>query len=349
MGRPAGAVRQAASGVYLHVCRLGLKLRGMLNKVLMIGGSVCVAVVLLLLAVLAGGPGERHDDTPDVPDNPDLFLGGPDDGDQLPLGEAEGLVYEIKESGILFFANRVVPKPQGAIDVIETTIQIHLAPGRELTIDADEGTIIAPDNHPREGEMRGHVIVTLYETPDGSEVDMHSDRDVIMRIFFDDPVRFDLELQQIDSEGPIFMTGPQVQFRGRGLSLNFNQLKHRIERLIIEAGESLHYIPEPAPIVAGPVSTAPSNAHRRRSPAAPAADRSPSTDTADTDTTAPPTDAVAPEESGRPIQYYLATFEQLNDVRVGQDQYVIEGDDLQAIFSAKAAGEIEKPLSLIHI
>lgn len=317
------------------------------NKVLMIGGSICVAVLLLLLAVWAGGPGEGHEAAPEMPVNPDLFLGGPDDGEQLPLGEAEGLVYEIKESGILFFANRIVPKPQGAIDVIETTIQIHLAPGRELTIDADEGTIIAPDNHPREGEMRGHVIVTLYETPDGSEVDMHSDRDVIMRIFFDDPVQFDLELQQIDSEGPIFMTGPQVQFRGRGLSLNFNQLKHRIERLIIEEGESLHYIPKPAPFAGVPVTTAATtNAHRRRSPgaspAAPAGDQSSRVDVAETDVPAASAAAESPSP-GRPIQYYLATFEQLNDVRVGHDQYVIEGDDLYAIFSAKAAGEKDNP------
>ncbi|MEZ6193521.1 MAG: hypothetical protein R3C45_19805 [Phycisphaerales bacterium] len=315
------------------------------NKVLMIGGSVCVAVVLLLLAVLAGGPGQRHDDTPDVPENPDLFLGGPEGGDQLPLGEAEGLVYEIKESGILFFANRVVPKPQGAIDVIETTIQVHLAPGRELTIDADEGTIIAPDNHPREGEMRGHVIVTLYETPDGSEVDMHTDRDVIMRIFFDDPVRFDLELQQIDSEGPIFMTGPQVQFHGRGLSLNFNQLKHRIERLVIEEGESLHYIPKPAPIAASQPTSAPTNVHRRRSPGTPPRDPAAKTAAADNDESATPTEADTDIDAtdSRPIQYYLATFEQLNDVRVGHDQYVIEGDDLFAVFSAKAAGEKDKP------
>jgi hypothetical protein len=56
-----------------------------------------------------------------------------------------------------------------------------------------------------------------------------------------------------------------------------------------------------------------------------------------------PPETQADEDPGRPIQYYLANFEQLNDVRVGQDQYVIEGDDLFAIFSAKAAGEKDKP------
>jgi lipopolysaccharide export system protein LptA len=323
------------------------------NKVLTIGAAVGVAALVLLLTVLAGGPGSgARDQTPTAPYNPDdVYLGGPVDSQQLPLGEADGLVYEIKESGILFFADRVVPRPQGVIDVIETTAQFHLAPGRELTIDADEGTIVAPDNHPREGEMRGNVVVTLYETPDGSPVDFDSDRHVVIRTYFDEPVQFDLELQQIDSGGRIFMTGPQVQFRGRGLSLNYNQLRHRIERMVIEEGESLHYIPEPSVVVATDpnaavptasqsnagtqASAGPARSRRvdRTKPGEPSTQPAAATQPGDAGTQTPP-------NPGRPLQFYLATFEELQDVRVGQDKYVIEGDDLAAVFSAKAAGDL---------
>ncbi len=324
------------------------------NKLLTIGAAVGVAALVLLLAMIVGGPGAgSQDQTPTIPENPELFTGSHLGGDELPIGEFDGLVYEIKESGILFYADRVVPQPQGVIDVIETTAQIHLAAGRELTIDADEGTIVAPDNHPREGEMRGNVVVTLYETPDGSPVDFESDRHVVTRIYFDDPVEFDLELQQIDSEGPIFMTGPQVQFLGKGLSLNYNQLRHRIERLVIQEGQSLHYIPKPKSPTATPTASpakADSSAVALQNqtqpqtiPATVTADV-PQTATAPTmasTTAAAASDTQHNDATARPVQFYLATFEELQDVRVGQDQYVIEGDDLSAVFSAKAAGELD--------
>jgi lipopolysaccharide export system protein LptA len=312
------------------------------NKALMIGASVVVAGLVLLLTVLVGGPGSGGgDDTSDVSINWDE-IHVPEDGTSaaLTIGEAEGIVYELKESGILFFANRIVPRAEGEIDAIDTSIRIHFAPGRELTIDADEGTIVAPDNHPQEGQMRGNVVVTLFETPDGSEVDFDSERHVVIRMYFDDPVEFDLELQQIDSEGPIFMTGPQIQYRGRGLSLNYNQLRQRIERLVIEEGESLRYIPETvAPDTAPVTAEAGSPAVASNAPDQPREKRS---DVTPDDQSTDPTTAQD-DKADRPVQYYLATFEQLDAVRVGDDQYVIEGDDLSAVFSTKAAHESEAP------
>lgn len=305
------------------------------NKKLMLGVSVGVAALVLLLTVLVGGPGSGdRDDTPDAPANPNWYLPDESNADeQFPLGEAEGLVYEIKESGILFFANRIVPRTEGEIDVIDTSIRIHFAPGRELTIDADEGTIVAPDQHPQEGQMRGNVIVTLFETPDGSDVDFDSDQHVVIRMYFDEPVDFDLELQQIDSAGPLFMTGPQVQYRGRGLSMNYNQRYERIERLVIEEGESLHYIPEPVAPVSMKSSGKPEladNSHPDRDASTPA------------QAGVPDQAPAAEEKPDRPVQYYLATFEQLEDVRVGQDQYVVTGDDLSAVFSTKVADELDE-------
>lgn len=305
------------------------------NKFLTIGAALGVAALVLLLTVFAGGPGSgSQDDGPAIPDNPDYHLPGVVQEGDLRVGEVTGLVYEISERGILFYANRVVPKAQGVIDVVDTNIQIHLAAGREITIVADEGTIVAPDNHPREGEMRGNVVVTLYETPDGSPIDFKSDRDVAIRTYFDEPLHFDLELQQLDSEGPMFMTGPQVQFRGKGLSLNYNQLKHRIERLVIEEGESLHYIPKPSTktSAATPGKADSSGATSQRH-------RKPTQTPAPSDATAAKPTTPDPETPSRPQQFYLATFEELEDVRVGQDQYVIEGDDLSAVFSSKAAGD----------
>ncbi len=312
------------------------------NKILTIGAAVAVAALVLLLTVFVGGPRSgAKDQTPYTSDAPpDIYVPkGTADGESL-IGEATGILYEISESGILFYADRVVPLPQGVVDVINTTAQIHLGPGKEITIVADEGTIVAPDNHPREGEMRGNVVVTLYETPDGSPVDFKSDKHVVMRTYFDEPLHFDMELQQLESEGAIFMTGPQVQFRGRGLSLNYNQRRHRIERLVIEEGESLYYIPKPTT----DTSTTTSAPAEADSSAVASQDQSqprskPTKSSATTaDASSPDEPGTQPDDVARPVQFYLATFEQLKDVRVGQDQYVIQGDDLSTIFSTKAAG-----------
>ncbi len=321
------------------------------NKVLTIGAAVGVAALVLLLAVIAGGPSSgTHGPTPTVPENPDVFLGDPSGKDQLPIGVSEGFYYESHEGGRLMriTGDTLIPLPDGVGKLTPMDVKIELAPGRELTMTADQAVVVAPDNHPREGEMSGNVVVTFYETPDGSPVDFNSERDIVMRIYFDEPVLFDLELQQIDSDGPLFMTGPQIQFLGKGLSLNYNQLRHRIERLVIEQGQSLHYIPKPAtkPDTATPPatdhSTQPAVTAAATQPAATAAATQPDTTTTSDTTAVAVNDDTDPEpDTSRPAQFYLATFEQLQDVRVGQDQYVIQGDDLSAVFSANAAGGVD--------
>ncbi len=319
------------------------------NKTLMLALAFGVAGLVLLLTVLIGGTGRQADDNkPTGPLNTDIYVPGDGAEDRPPLGEAEGIVYEVKEQGILFYANRIVPRAEGEIDAIDTTIQIDLSPDTELIIEADEGTIVAPEQHPQEGQMRGHVIVTLYESPDGSPIDTDTDQHVVMRMFFDDPVDFDLELQQIDSTGGVFLTGPQVQFLGRGLSMNYNQLKERIERLVIEEGTSLRYIPTPSAPAPGS-APAPRSASGSASESAPSsvaqasrsADSKSEADTSPAPPTPNPQSPTPDTDTPRQTQHYLATFEHLEDVRVGQDQYVIAGDTLSAIFSAGSADVID--------
>ncbi len=304
-----------------------------------------VAALVLLLAVIAGGPrASQNNRAPVMPENPDLFLGDPGSGDQLPVGTSKGFYYESHDGGRLMRlrADQLVPLPDGVGDLTHPIAQIQLAPGREVTITADEGTLVMPDNHPREGVMRGHVVVTMYETPDGSPVDFASDRHVVTRIYFDDPVQFDLELHQIDSDGAIFLTGPQIEFRGRGLSLNYNQLRRRIERLVIEHGQTLRNIPEPKSrqqkqVVPGTASTQLTQAGDD-APKAPKPGGEEDHPTADAS-------AVDPDDAdeSQPTQYYLARFEQLRQIDIGREQYIVEGDELEVVFSAKTTEALDEP------
>ncbi len=317
------------------------------NKLLTIGAAVAVAALVLLLAVITGGPGSgARDNTSTIPENPDIFLGGAESENQLPVGISQGFYYESHDGGRLMriTGDQLMPLPDGVGKLTPMDVKIELAPGRELAMTADQAIVVAPDNHPREGEMSGNVVVTLYETPDGSPVDFDSERHIVTRFYFDEPVQFDLELQQIDSDGPIFMTGPQVQFLGKGLSLNYNQRRHRIERLVIEQGQSLHYIPEPKATFDSPPPNAPAPSAEADSSAVALQEQTQlqkkPARSANVPNTDPP-DSTPSDAGDRPVQFYLATFEQLNDVRVGQDQYVIEGDDLSAVFSANAAGGLD--------
>ena len=117
------------------------------------GPRSAVAAGVLLLAVLAGGPGRAVEEAPLVfPSDDELFVGDQGASDLLPLGESGRFNYESWEGGRLtrFSGKRIVPRPQGVADVTDPTVQIQLGPGKELTITADHATVVAPDNQVRE-------------------------------------------------------------------------------------------------------------------------------------------------------------------------------------------------------
>ena len=219
----------------------------------MIGGAVAVAAVVLLVTLLAGpsaAPRRQQQVTP--PGEADLptGTGAPvkDLEHALPvLGSSYG-EYAFQEGDrwtYLQFAE-VTPLPDGVIDVIQPRALTHLSASRVLEMTADEATFVAPDNQPRQGDFRDNVVLTLYESQDGSPVDLESRRDVRMIVYLEQ-ASFDLELGQVDSPGPVHLTGRNVDFRGRGLSLNYNPRRERLERLEIFEGESMRFRPDDEP------------------------------------------------------------------------------------------------------
>lgn len=227
------------------------------KRAFLIGGAVAASAALLLFTLLAGpetasGPAERPSDPglADLPtdDLPDAPVVDPDAARAIPVGRGDVGEYAFNREGrvtILQWAS-ITPKPEGVSDVVAPQARTFFSPSRVLQMTAREGTVVAPDNEPRKGNLRGDVVLTLYERPDGKPIDFDDEaalaKFVTMKVYLDDAA-FDLELGQVDSPGPVHLTGPQVDFRGTGLSLNYNQLRQRLERLEISRGERLRFRP----------------------------------------------------------------------------------------------------------
>ena len=117
-----------------------------------------------------------------------------------------------------------------------------------MVLSAPKAQFTMPGNHPRDGLFLGSekepVVFTLYECAAGQTPDLTSLKDVRLKVYFDQEARFDLELDEVRSAGPVQLTGPNMDFRGIGLQLTWNRLDQRMEQLDITRGRVLRYQPE---------------------------------------------------------------------------------------------------------
>jgi hypothetical protein len=205
------------------------------TRVILIAGAVGVAVVVLLVTLLAGPEAPQREGPVrtlgaiEPPAGPGTLpkldgrgqRGTMRDGGTTPTGGTEHGRW-LEQRGERFTVlewSRITPLPDGVSDVVAPSLRDHFTPQRVLTMTADEGTVYAPENQPRRGEMRGNVVLTLYETNEDRPVDLRGTADIVVRVMLD-AANFDLELGQVDSASVVRLTGPTVDFRGQGLSPN---------------------------------------------------------------------------------------------------------------------------------
>ncbi len=209
-----------------------------------IGAVAILSLGLFLLTLLFDGPDPRGGAEKERPRAvaprwaSDAELGG----DQPVLGATRDFTADyLTASGQLvrIFADEFQPLPQGRAQAVKPRAHIYLAPHRVLSVRAERGRFDAPENQPRAGDFEGEVVLTLLEAPPGQKPDFTeatSNPHLKLRVFLDS-VRFDLELGQIDSDQPLRIVAPRVEFRGVGLSMTYNELRKRIERLeVLQSG-----------------------------------------------------------------------------------------------------------------
>lgn len=288
----------------------------MLKRAVVIGSAVALAALILLLTTMFADPATKGKGQVAVAPRANGFgpVTPPTAGSKIPT-TGDALDYRFtrvnqRNQLIEVFGSKFSPKPQGVSEVENPGARIHLTPARVLEVRSLEGTFIAPDNQPRYGEFRGKTVLTLFEGPSDRPVKLDNDSpDVKMRIFMAD-ARFDLELGQIESSGEVQLTGPRIDFQGIGLTLTYNEVKGRIERLTIKQGRELRFKPETSPDTekAGAAATT-------------------------TKRTAPPSMTRRGDTSKgvKTPQFYRARFEK--NIRVVNSDIQVDGQRLEAVFA----------------
>ncbi len=298
------------------------------RRIVLVGTAVLVALVLLGVTLMLSSPGGR--DTADTavrgPINPSDLPGGfnPDDlnqaaGGTLPTkGSAgRGKITRVDDQRVTVLTwNTIDPTDTGVFEVGGPEAIVEFSASRMMTVTAREATIIAPENTFRRGEFRKDVVLTFFDA-EGRAVDLASTRDIQMRVFLDEDAAFDLELGQITSTGPLHLTGPMVDFRGKGLSLKYNRLRERVERLVINEGDTLRF----------------SAAAQRDGGTGPAREAGPGAE--------PKTGTTPPARTDdERTQFYRAVFTSGVHVEAGrggppEQQADLRGDELSVLFAIK--------------
>lgn len=226
----------------------------MRNRGIIIGLAIALAGVVLLVTLSTrqtpGPVAPPKDQSIDDPLDSDLlrqFEPLPDAQQLQPRGKVQQYrINSVNKKGQLIemFGDSLTPLAGGVIEVESPSARMHLSPQRVLQIRARRGTLVAPDNQPRNGQFVGDVILRLYETKNSAAPDLGPDSpDVKLTVWLEE-ARFDLELGQVESDGPVHLATPTADFRGTGLNLVFNDRKQRLDRLVIAHGQSLRFFPK---------------------------------------------------------------------------------------------------------
>ncbi|MFW6061153.1 MAG: hypothetical protein ACODAQ_13310, partial [Phycisphaeraceae bacterium] len=224
----------------------------MAQRSLVIGSALAAALLVLGLTLWLGhrpmpAPEPRNGDTdpaefdalppfdPERVIDPDLAARS-----QVFEGVDEGYTIVEGDRRVIMTWDRLDPRPQGVYDVRGPRTWVFFDPTRILCIEADRGTIVAPENQPQEGDLIGNVTVTFFEADGDDMVDLDTMRDVQVQARLD-RASFSLVLGHIESDSPVRVDGRAVTFQGRGLSLTYNEQRKRIDRLEIAEGQSLRF------------------------------------------------------------------------------------------------------------
>lgn len=288
----------------------------MRHRILVIGIATLLAFVVLGLTFLAGesAPRKTESQTPVAPGSTPLGFDSSRATSRItqrftPVTDAKEYRFEkLNRKGQLLqlFGQSLTPLPEGVSAVLKPMVRLHSSSHRVLEIKADRGSFIAPENQPRSGEFSDNVVLTIYESPRSRNVDLSPEsKDVKLRAYLQD-ARFDLQLGQIDSNGIVHLTSDRVDFRGRGLSLTYNELRGRLDRLEVPQGRQLRI--------------------KTQNPKSPAATQ-PQTQAASMPGNKSETEGVPLE----PLQFYRARIEQR--VRIKSPELQADGQMLELIFS----------------
>ena len=141
---------------------------------------------------------------------------------------------------VVFRGARFEPRPDGRARVKSPRVRIRFGSGRAVVLRAERAALEMPERTPRRGRLFGRVTATLYRGPSPEQLDLGPrSPHARVRLVLPAGARFDLELRRLTSDGPVILDGARFRFRGAGLELVWNELRGRLERLVVQRGERL--------------------------------------------------------------------------------------------------------------
>ncbi len=232
-----------------------------MSKGKIITAAACTLALGVLIVAMSFEPAKTKDPVDgdglslDDIDNPDALPGltgrgaSIDDPRRLRQpGSARDYAYASrnKKGQLVEFGGQTFdPLPSGESNVGGPIARIHLKDHvRVIEVRADHGRIRAPNNELRSGELTGHVVVTMFESPDGEAIDYDGAKHARWRAFAKQAY-FDIELSRLHSSSDVQMTGQPFDIRGQGFNLIYDAAKKRLDRVEIARGDVLRFDSKP--------------------------------------------------------------------------------------------------------
>lgn len=152
--------------------------------------------------------------------------------------QGDRLIYE-------FGAQHWRQDEQGHFDLDRPEIRLHLRGGQIIHIAADGGVVEAEvrsanDYDVKRGQLTGNVHIFLDRMTDEDRLPPEQRQDEISHLWTE-MVKFDLELNRVQSDTSIQIEGPELDLAGRGLDIRWNDTTRELERLRIEHGQYLRF------------------------------------------------------------------------------------------------------------
>lgn len=205
----------------------------------------------------------------------------PETGDEE-LGPSQNarLTFMDKKDATRIFAELAYetldPVGRGQYKLAQPRAWLYFRDGRILHIQAATGKVRMPPRaqQPESGEFTGGVTVRLFApgtAPPGKPIDPEKDTPTLMA--FTPSLTFDTNVLELQTDHPITVSTPAMQFDGQGLIVRGNEVRERIE-VLKTSGRTFRFNPaapvrKPGPVAATPPPP-PTTAPAPTTPTAPA-------------------------------------------------------------------------------
>jgi hypothetical protein len=136
-----------------------------------------------------------------------------------------------------------VPGTTNEVAVSRPQLKLWLRNGMIATLSAAEGYLTVDrletgPGQPRFGSLRGDVRIEVDRSTQRDRLPLDQRPDDLLTVALDD-LRFDLDLGEVRSDGPLEIASRDFELAGTGLDLVWNRVENMVESLRIRQGEHL--------------------------------------------------------------------------------------------------------------